>query len=451
MLVTFFHHMAIRYKFWLIFHLLLGVGATFSKYPIIMWVYAFLLMALLELIINGNRYGIVHLVLFYFIGFELLGRMVGASPLIPWESGKYLAIPLLLFGIVSSGSKKFDVGFSLILLSLPAVFIAVFAWNATFDDIVFNYAGLLGMILAMIYFSNQNTDPTEHTLMARLLIMPMLSVLTYVVFASPEIQAINFGGESTSSTTAGYGTNQVSTILGVGFFIPMIFYLMKRRLFPYNILNIAITLLFLFRSMLSFSRGGVYVPTFAIVVPFLVLKKDISPRQYLKHTIIGLFIIVGVFIYTNQITHDALSERYSIQKEEKTGEGENKLLNEYTTGRWEIFLIDLKIWQAHPILGQGVGISKFQHPNQAAAHIEFSRLLAEHGFLGLILSVGLFIWLPLKEIKKRTNNQERIWTLALFLLSILSTFHAATRTLVPVILYGAAYLNINAIQHTEDT
>jgi O-antigen ligase len=287
--------------------------------------------------------------------------------------------------------------------------------------------------------------------MARLLIMPMLTVLAYVVFASPEIEAINFGGESTSSTTAGYGTNQVSTILGVGFFIPMIFYLMKRRLFPHNILNIAITLLFLFRSMLSFSRGGVYVPTFAIVVPFLILKKDISPRQYLKHTIIGLFIIVGVFIYTNQITHDALSERYLIQKEEETGEGENKLLNEYTTGRWEIFLIDLKIWQAHPVFGQGVGISKFQHPNQAAAHIEFSRLLAEHGFLGLVLAVGLFIWLPLKEIKKRTTNQERIWTLALFLLSILSTFHAATRTLVPVILYGAAYLNINAIQHTEDT
>jgi O-antigen ligase len=164
-----------------------------------------------------------------------------------------------------------------------------------------------------------------------------------------------------------------------------------------------------------------------------------------------LFIIVGVFIYTNQITHDALSERYLIQKEEETGEGENKLLNEYTTGRWEIFLIDLKIWQAHPVFGQGVGISKFQHPNQAAAHIEFSRLLAEHGFLGLVLAVGLFIWLPLKEIKKRTTNQERIWTLALFLLSILSTFHAATRTLVPVILYGAAYLNINAIQHTEDT
>ena len=447
MVVTFFHHMGLRYKFWLVFHLLLGVAATFSMFPVIISVYSFLLMAMLELIINGNRYGVVHLVLFYFIGFELLGRMVGGSPFIPWESGKYLAVPLLLFGIITCGGRYLYLGSTLILLSLPGVLISILVWNITFDDIVFNYFGLLTMILGLIYFSNQRTDANQQVLMARLLIMPVISVLTYVIIASPDIQTIDFGGESTSSATGGYGTNQVSTILGVGFFIPLIFYLMRTRLFPYHLLNIGITALFLFRSMLSFSRGGVYVPTFAIALPFLILKKNISSGQYLKYLLIGGLILGGVFLYTNQLTENALSERYTIEKEQQVEAGKEELLNEYSTGRWNILMQDLNIWREHPILGVGVGISRYQHPNQAAAHIEFSRLASEHGLLGLIIAVCLFICLPIGEIINRRNNQERIWVLALITLSILSTFHAATRTLMPAILYGAAFLNIKSNNH----
>ncbi len=443
MIVTFFHHMALRYKFWLGFHLFLGIAAMYSKYAVILWVYVFLLMALLEVIINGNRYGIVHLLLVYFLGFELLGRMLGCSPLIPWESGKYLSVPLLIFGILTSGKPKLYPGLLLVLFSLPAVIVYVLSGNFDYQDIVFNYFGLLGILLGIIYFQDLIIEKRDFILMARLITMPLISILTYVIIASPDIEQINFGNSAASSSTAGFGSNQVSTLLGIGYFIPLLLYILNYKLYPYHYLNLLIIALFLFRGLLTFSRGGVYVPTIATVLPFIIFKKNISIGQYFKYMIIGALILGGIFVYSNQLTNNALINRYSMETENQENLTREELINEYSTGRWAIFQKDLAIWIQHPLCGIGVGMSKYEHPGGAAAHIELSRLIAEHGLFGLLLAVFLFVILPIREIFERKHPNERICASAMFIVAILSTFHSATRTLVPVIFYGLAFLRVN--------
>jgi hypothetical protein len=401
-----------------------------------------MVMALVEIIINGNRYGIVHLLLVYYLGFELFGRMLGCSPIIPWESGKYIAIPLLMFGIISFNKPRLSPGIWLILLSLPGVLIYIFTENFDYNNLIFNYFGLLGILLGMIYFKNLIIDKEHLIIMSRLIIMPLLSVLTYIIIASPDLEQIDFGNEANVATTGGFGSNQVSTLLGIGFFIPLILYIMNFRLFPQNYLNLLIIFLFLLRGFLTFSRGGIYVPTIATLLPFIVFKKNIPVHKYFRYLILGILIFGGIFIYSNQLTNNALKKRYSIEEEEKNNMTRDEVINEYTTGRFNILKNDLEIWSKHPVWGIGVGMSKYYHKGGRTAHIELSRLLAEHGLMGLIIAIFLFIVIPIREVLRRKDLMEKLWSSALFIIAILSTFHSATRTLVPVIFYGLAFVQI---------
>ena len=141
--------------------------------------------------------------------------------------------------------------------------------------------------------------------------------------------------------------------------------------------------------------------------------------------------------------------RYSMETENQHNLTREELINEYSTGRWTIFQRDLEIWTQNPLWGIGVGRSKNEHPGGLAAHTELSRLLAEHGFLGFIIAVCLFVIYPIKEVFGRRDNNEKIWASSMFLIAILSTFHSATRTLVPVIFYGLAFTRIKPDQTDE--
>ena len=120
-----------------------------------------------------------------------------------------------------------------------------------------------------------------------------------------------------------------------------------------------------------------------------------------------------------------------------------KDINVVTTGRWEIFLGDLELWQKYPILGTGVGISQPLRENirGVISHVEVSRLLAEHGILGLIYSVVLFfLFIP---ILKRNNPLIIKAILAsIFFIGLFTTFHSATRTYISTLLIGISQITI---------
>ena len=65
-----------------------------------------------------------------------------------------------------------------------------------------------------------------------------------------------------------------------------------------------------------------------------------------------------------------------------------------TTGREDIARADLEVWFDNPVLGVGPGVAKEYRAatfgRAAAAHTEFTRLLAEHGILGLVALIILY-------------------------------------------------------------
>ena len=144
---------SLRYSnYWLIFHALLGVASTFSPWVLIAWFYFTLFFNLSGLRSKNKTQSqntLIGLVA-YLGSFEILARMSGTSPFIPYELGKYLIFVLLVYGLVNSPNKAKS-GLIMALLLLPGMFIG-FIDSGRFRDLVFNALGPLNIALAIYYF-----------------------------------------------------------------------------------------------------------------------------------------------------------------------------------------------------------------------------------------------------------------------------------------------------------
>jgi O-antigen ligase len=101
-----------------------------------------------------------------------------------------------------------------------------------------------------------------------------------------------------------------------------------------------------------------------------------------------------------------------------------------STGRLELFLIDIQIWLQNPWLGVGVGVSPIYHPLfggiESAAHTEYSRVLAEHGILG-IGSLLILGFLCIRAFFRSRSNLARGFLAGTSLWSLAEMAHSAMR------------------------
>jgi O-antigen ligase len=119
-------------------------------------------------------------------------------------------------------------------------------------------------------------------------------------------------------------------------------------------------------------------------------------------------------------------------------------IDQLTTGRFTIFKSDVNMFLAYPVLGVGLGESmkqrhKFDGPAGHAAHLEISRLLAEHGLPGLFL-VFLIYFVPFFVILREPNNYRRSVMLAFVIMALTATFHSAMRTMATPLLFSFAFI-----------
>ena len=82
------------------------------------------------------------------------------------------------------------------------------------------------------------------------------------------------------------------------------------------------------------------------------------------------------------------------------------------------------------------------------AHVELSRLLAEHGLLGLLYFI-LLVVVPWSTIRRVRAPMLRGIQLALFFLALYTTFHAAMRTYVTPLLTGISMMAVVAAKPKE--
>ncbi len=114
-----------------------------------------------------------------------------------------------------------------------------------------------------------------------------------------------------------------------------------------------------------------------------------------------------------------------------------------TTGRSEIAEAEWEIWQDNLLYGVGAGIAPYERVKrkyrQISAHTEFSRLLAEHGLVGLtaLLILLASAW---RTYQHRPSLADKGWVGTLVAWSRVTMLHAAMRVVAVSFIFGLAFV-----------
>ncbi|MBR9859446.1 hypothetical protein GYB22_01575 [bacterium] len=388
------------------------------------------------------------------VPFELFGRMVGANPFIPWELGKYLGIPLLIHGMLTITSvKKGGIGLVVILLSIPGLLLA-FTTGAGFGDIVFNYMGIFNLGLCAIYFTNCKLTKGQIIQVYRTFIVVSCMVLIYIIIKTPDLSKIDFELGANFKVTGGFGSNQVATVLGTAFGLGIFIWMVQYSLFKIKILNLILPSIFLLWAVLSFSRGGVITSLIALLLIVFFTSKGkglFKVRKIDPVLVFSLSIItVGLAYFANEVTQGQLFLRYQGETYGTYHANQEKDLSTLTTSRSDIFFSDLKVWQDNFWFGVGAGKSpevrgSLGYDDQIA-HVEVSRLLSEHGFLGLVI-VLIILLIPVFRYFRVSGAFHKAFIIMCFTIAILTSMHSAMRTYTTPFFFGFAFVSLASTQN----
>lgn len=421
-------------------HILIGYLCTFSFFPKIYTMFIFL-TAIYQIIFKKNKNEEAFLFAAYLAAGEVLLRMTDG--IILYETGKYGVILLLVLGVfVGKFKQKFSVSlaFYLLLLLLGIVFTRVPEGEYIRKAIAFNLSGPFVLGIAGLYFYKRNI--TKQNLMNALffMILPLFSMVTYLYFKTPDLKDIVFRGSANFAASGGFGPNQVATALGLGVFIISILILLKKRITGYILLDVFVLLYFVYRALLTFSRGGLITGVIALICfsLFYTLYKKISLTSFITYVGIVIVFTIGIWLFTSNITGGMLDNRYA----GKNASGVQK--EDLSSGRVAILNEQIASFVENP-LGIGVGNGKYKRQGAighltAASHNEVGRLLEEHGIIGFIILL-LLLSLPLLNFWKG-DNYNRAFTTAFYILWFLTINHSAMRIAFPGFIYGLSLITI---------
>ncbi len=437
---------------WLLFHLFLGFISTFNKFPLVVWYYilggAFLIeYAQLKF---QQRDRLIICALIYLSGFELLARMSKTSPFIPYEISKYIMTFLLLLGIFLRPIRP-SKGWWMLLFILPAAFYDFSGEAKGYMPIVFNLFGPIDVALAIVYFSQIRIDNEDLEKYMRLLFWVLVAPLLFTILKTPSYDEIEFTLSANFKTSGGFGSNQVSSAFGLGFFVMFMAWFQNWKLSGSKLLDVFFMMVFLFQAIMTFSRGGVIGGVIGILVVMIFIIKNSSYGAYTKnYRLVKYVILISIagfmlFKIADGITGGMIMNRYKGETAGTLLGTKEQTLNNITSNRYDIFRGDLELWSQNPVFGVGVGASRYlrSRVDDVIAHVELSRLMAEHGIFGIIYFLFL-ISFGIQILKKnsRFNLLNGYFLVALFVLAVITTFHASMRTFITPLLIGLASITI---------
>jgi len=427
-----------QYLIFFLLHILLGAGVALSSNLALVWGLLPVTYGLFDVVVKKNRNERAACWAAYSTGTEVVLRMQEAF--VTYESVKYYVIILLLAGLLMDGSfKKSSLIFVVLLgLLLPSIFITDMYGDEFRKAILFNLSGPITLIIACIYFFRRPVSTGDLNSIFVFFIMPILCTAIVLQLKTPDFSSIKFSAESNFETSGGFGPNQVSTIMGCGIFLVLLSIILKFTITGFRIVDLVLLVAFTFRGIITFSRGGIL--SVVIAMSCFIALSFLLNHQVKKRFVKYLFIIVPAIIliwsYSVGITGGQIENRYL----GKSARG--KAGTDLTSGRSSIFNADYGIFLENPAFGVGVGMAKFIRERKygylAASHSEFSRLMAEHGSLGILfmlLLTGIIIqqgvYLP---------SFGKIWLVTFVVYAFLTINHAAMRTALPGFIFGLAFI-----------
>jgi hypothetical protein len=422
-------------------HILIGFAATFSFFPKLFGI-VILIAGIIILIASSNKNEEALLLSSYFVGVEVFLRMT--KGFISYETGKYAVLVFLTIGMLIGPLKqKLTITYVIyiLLLLLGIVFTQVPEGESIRKAIVFNLSGPIVLGVSALYLYKRRLSFSELKEMLFFMLLPIFSMIAYMYLRTPNLKEIAFGGVSLGETSGGFGPNQVATMLGIGMFILAVFLFLKIKITGFQILDVLLLAYFTYRGLLTFSRGGIITAGFSFVffALYIIIHRKGSFMLIFKYIAISAVFLFSVWIYTSGVTGGMLDNRYA----GKNASGVKK--GDITSGRGEIIEMQIESFKSAPLFGIGVGNGKYKRELSdkkvtAASHNEVSRLVEEHGSIGIVILI-LLIVLPTMHFYSSTNFQ-RAFTAAFFLFWFLTVNHSAMRIAFPGFLYGLSLIKL---------
>ena len=389
---------------------------------------------------NENRNNEALMAAAYIAGVEVYWRMTGA--LLFYETGKYAVILFLLIGIFFKGTSSKTVPYWLyILILLPGIIVGsmTISYEAEFrKQVAFNLSGpvCLGVSALYCYYKKIKKKDMEMVLLS--LLLPLLSQMFYLFLYTPTLREEIISLSGNYAATGGYGPNQIATVFGMGTVLLVTrLFTVKSKLI--NLIDLILLGLMSYRAIVTFSRGGVFTAIICIIafIAIFYYKQNSKEKKQVHFKLILLGgVILLTWLFSLGATSGLIGNRYA--NENRIGEKKEDI----TTGRMELAQTELEGFYHNPVVGIGVGKGKeFREENIGvgiASHNELSRLLAEHGLLG-IMAVLILISVPLIFWTKFKNNYYFLAFMGFWFMTI---NHSAMRIAMPAFVYGLALLYI---------
>lgn len=431
-------------EFLLLFNVVLAMSMLFN--PKLSEVYSILIMfyGIYRIMAKKNQDGSAHVFAAYVVGVEVLFRMNSGG--FSYEWGKYAVVVFLVLGILVGAKKKIPYIFIvLILLLIPSVMYVDFgSFDLSRQMVSFNLSGPITLGVAGLYFYRRRVPLPQFRRTLLAMLYPIAAMSLFVYFKSGSLEDVEFTTESNFQASGGFGPNQVSTIFGLGILIIAMAYFLNIKLFKMKYLAGILLLSFLIRGLATFSRGGMLAPVIAIALTIVIMTLlDSRFKEKLNRVVISFMFIFVIgffgFYYVNEVSGGLLEMRFK-------GESMyNKEKSNMFSGREEIFEEDLQIFEENFLTGVGPGMATFKRGEisgiEAAAHIEYSRLLAEHGVFGLAV-IAIIVLVPVGAFFKTKSTDDRIILLMCVVFVFVTLGHAAMRTAAPGFVYGLAFIHL---------
>lgn len=435
----------LSYVYLMLFHAFMGVLIFALPFLSKIYTLGILVFGIFYIVKTKNKNNEVLILSAYIVSVEVLLRMTDG--MILNEFGKYSVMFFMFLGLIYSGfSKNALMYWIFLVLLVPSIVLSTVSLNFDTDirkAIAFNISGPVCLGISAIYcFQRKITfDRLKGVISA--FSMPLISIVVYLYLYTPSVKDVVTGTQSNFETSGGFGPNQVSTILGLGIFVFFVQLLLNSKNTLLQLVNGGLVLVFAFRGIVTFSRGGVFTAIVMIILFMAVLYFQANFNTKPK---IGLIIILalvaglGVWGYSSIQTGGLIDKRYA--NEDALGRKKQSQLS----GREVLIESEFQMFLDNPFLGVGVGKNKELRRQQTgidlASHNEITRMLAEHGSLGLVDLVILF-FTPLFLF---INNRQNILALSFLAFWLLTINHAAMRLAAPAFVYALSLLKVYTIE-----
>ena len=406
----------------------------FDDHPMlgILHAYGTLVLAL-GMVLLGRRAERAAFAAAYFVGSEVLWRMSNVA--VYWEFAKYAIVLILAIALARFFPRKrrllAPTLFLFVLLPSTVLALNLGSLDRVRDAVSFNLSGPLSLVVCVMFFRQLKMSGVDARVLLWALVVPIAGVSARTLDSILTADQIVFTTESNLVASGGFGPNQVSAILGLGALCAA--FLVVRESHPWlKVVAGGLFFWFMTQSFLTFSRGGVYNLVLAGAVSALLYGRARGRRISTMAFIVFTVLVLGWLVLPRleEFTERRLQVRFTSLD---------------TTQRVSLASSELAIWADSPLTGVGPGgiTSARERTSELggiAAHTEFTRLLAEHGFGGVVAIVLLAIMGV--SAFRRSPRSSWPWVSAFLVWTVVEMSHSAMRISAVGFSFGLAMLTL---------